>query len=322
MNLASAKGSGLTVGIDIGGTKVLGGVVDINGNILGSFRKDTPKTGGQDLINVIIEVIKELQQSHEITGIGVSTAGIVSSDRKTVIAAGNIANWNNVALADALTKEFGLPAVVENDANAAIWAEYKFGNAKGLNRVMFFIIGTGMGGGLIVDGRLYRGANGIGAEFGHMMVKLDGERCGCGAIGCIETYASGSALMRYAHEEIAANPEEGAKLLAFGDGTVTGFTGQALTKAAQAGNKLALTAFAKQADWIGSAIASYTLLLDPEAIIIGGGVIDAGDIFLKPAIAAAEKYMPFAGMHPLPKIIAAKFGNDAGLVGAADLVRA
>jgi glucokinase len=187
---------------------------------------------------------------------------------------------------------------------------------------MFFIIGTGMGGGLIIDGKVYRGAHGIGAEFGHMMVKLDGEKCGCGAIGCIETYASGSALMRYAHEEISANPEAGKELLAFGDGTLNGFTGQALNKAAQAGNPLALTAFSKQADWVGSAIASYTLLLDPEAIIIGGGVIDAGDIFLKPAIAAAEKYMPFAGKHPLPKIIAAKFGNDAGLVGAADLVRA
>lgn len=322
MNLDSAGNSGLTVGIDIGGTKVLGGVVDTNGNILASFRKDTPKSGGEDLIKVIIDVVKELQQKHEITGIGVSTAGIVSSDRKTVIAAGNIANWNNISLADALVKEFGLPAVVENDANAAIWAEYKFGNAKGLNPVMFFIIGTGMGGGLIIDGKLYRGAHGIGAEFGHMMVKLDGEKCGCGAIGCIETYASGSALMRYAHEEIAADSENGRGLLSFGDGTLEGFTGQVITKAAQSGNAMALRAFAKQSDWVGSAIASYTLLLDPEAIIIGGGVIDAGDIFLKPAIAAAEKYMPFAGKHPLPKIIAAKFGNDAGLVGAADLVRA
>jgi len=321
LNLASEH-FGLTVGIDIGGTKVLGGVVDTNGNILGSFRKDTPKSGGKDLINVIIEVIEELQKSHVITGIGVSTAGIVSSDRKTVIAAGNIANWNNVSLAEALIKEFGLPAVVENDANAAIWAEYKFGNAKDLNPVMFFIIGTGMGGGLIIDGKLYRGAHGIGAEFGHMMVKLDGEKCGCGAIGCIETYASGSALMRYAHEEMSANLDAGKELLAFGDGTLDGFTGQALNKAAKSGNSLALSAFNKQADWVGSAIASYTLLLDPEAIIIGGGVIDAGEIFLKPAIAAAEKYMPFAGKHPLPKIIAAKFGNDAGLVGAADLVRA
>jgi glucokinase len=192
LNLPNAV-SGLTVGIDIGGTKVLGGVVDTNGNILESLRKDTPKSGGQDLINVVVEIVKALQVNHKIAGIGVSNAGIVSADRKTVVAAGNISNWNNVALADALQAEFNLPVVVENDANAAIWAEYRFGNAKGFNPVMFFIIGTGMGGGLIVDGKLYRGANGIGAEFGHMMVKLDGEKCGCGAIGCIETYASGSA---------------------------------------------------------------------------------------------------------------------------------
>jgi glucokinase len=320
LNLPNAV-SGLTVGIDIGGTKVLGGVVDTNGNILESLRKDTPKSGGQDLINVVIEIVKALQANHKIAGIGVSNAGIVSADRKTVVAAGNITNWNNVALADALQAEFNLPVVVENDANAAIWAEYRFGNAKGFNPVMFFIIGTGMGGGLIVDGKLYRGANGIGAEFGHMMVKLDGEKCGCGAIGCIETYASGSALMRYAHEAIKADAKNAKTLLEFGDGTLNGFTGKDLTKAAKAGNAMALSAFAKQSDWVGSAIASYTMLLDPEAIVIGGGVIDAGDIFLKPAIAAAEKYMPFADKHPLPKIIAAKFGNDAGLIGAADLVR-
>jgi glucokinase len=319
--ILSSAAVGLTVGIDIGGTKVLGGVVNDKGEVLESIRKDTPKSGGQDLINVVIEIVKSLQLKHKIVGIGVSNAGIVSSDRRTIVAAGNISNWNNISLADALQAEFDLPAVVENDANAAIWAEYKFGNAQGLNPVMFFIIGTGMGGGLIIDGKLYRGANGIGAEFGHMMVKLDGEKCGCGAIGCIETYASGSALMRYAHEGINADPQAGKTLLQFGDGSLAGFTGKDLTKAAQAGNPIALSAFAKQSDWVGSAIASYTMLLDPEAIVIGGGVIDAGDLFLTPAIAAAQKYMPFAGKHPLPKIIAAKFGNEAGLIGAADLVR-
>ena len=319
--ILSSAAVGLTVGIDIGGTKVLGGVVNNKGEVLESIRKDTPKSGGQDLINVVIEIVKSLQLNHKIVGIGVSNAGIVSSDRRTIVAAGNISNWNNISLADALQAEFDLPAVVENDANAAIWAEYKFGNAQGLNPVMFFIIGTGMGGGLIIDGKLYRGANGIGAEFGHMMVKLDGEKCGCGAIGCIETYASGSALMRYAHEGINADPQAGKTLLQFGDGSLAGFTGKDLTKAAQAGNPIALSAFAKQSDWVGSAIASYTMLLDPEAIVIGGGVIDAGDLFLNPAIAAAQKYMPFAGKHPLPKIIAAKFANEAGLIGAADLVR-
>jgi glucokinase len=178
-----------------------------------------------------------------------------------------------------------------------------------------------MGGGLVIDGKLFRGANGIGAEFGHMIVQPDGVRCGCGANGCIEQYASGSALMRYAKEGIASNPTKGQELLDLCGLDVVNLTGSALTEAAKKGNEMALAAFNKQADWLGSACASYTLLLDPQAIVIGGGVVDAGELFLTPVRSAMEKYMPFAGTHLLPKIIAAKFGNDAGLIGAADLVR-
>ena len=313
--------SALTIGIDIGGTKVLGGIVDNAGVVSATARRDTPKTGGEDLYLQICEVIKELRSKSEVSGIGVSCAGIISSDRRTVISAPNISNWKDIKLADRLEREFSLPVVVENDANAAMWAEYSFGAAKGFNPVMFFIIGTGMGGGFVVDKKLYRGAYGIGAEFGHMKIQSGGILCGCGSKGCIEQYASGSALMRYAQELVLESPKDGKDLLAFGDGTASGLTGGALTKAAQNGNQLALNAFEKCADWLGSAIASYTLLLDPEAIVIGGGVIEAGEIFLAPVRDAMNKYMPFADTHPSPKIIAAKFGNNAGLIGAAVLVR-
>jgi glucokinase len=178
-----------------------------------------------------------------------------------------------------------------------------------------------MGGGLVVDGKLFRGANGIGAEFGHMIVQPNGLQCGCGAFGCIEQYASGSALMRYAKEGIAADPSQGKELLSLCDGDLAQLTGTVLTQAAKNGNQLAISAFNKQADWLGSACASYTLLLDPQAIVVGGGVVEAGELFLTPVRSAMEKYMPFAGTHLLPKIIAAKHGNDAGLIGAADLVR-
>jgi len=210
--------------------------------------------------------------------------------------------------------------IAENDANAAMWAEYKFGSAKGFNPVMFFIIGTGMGGGLVIDGKLFRGANGIGAEFGHMIVQPKGILCGCGAQGCIEQYASGSALMRYAKDAITADPIAGKALLDAAGG-INNLTGEILTEAAKNGDQLAISAFNKQADWLGSACASYTLLLDPQAIVVGGGVVQAGELFLAPVRAAMEKYMPFAGTHLLPKVIAAKFGNDAGVIGAADLVR-
>jgi len=202
-----------------------------------------------------------------------------------------------------------------------MWAEYKFGAARGFNPVMFFIIGTGMGGGLVIDGKLFRGANGIGAEFGHMIVQQNGVLCGCGTRGCIEQYASGSALMRYAKEGITANPDSGKAVLALAGGSVAGLTGAILTKAALTGDELAIAAFKQQADWLGCACASFSLILNPAAIVIGGGVVDAGELFLAPVREAMDRYMPFAGTHTPPKIIAAKFGNDAGLIGAADLVR-
>ena len=308
-----------TIGIDVGGTKVLGGVVDENGKILATARKDTPRQGGSFLTQTIADTALELMAKHEVTSIGVSAAGFVSSDRKTMLATPNIADWNGVNLDSELTALIGLPVVIENDANAAMWAEFKFGSAKGLNPVMFFIIGTGVGGGLVIDGKLFKGANGIGAEFGHMCVVPNGLLCGCGAKGCIEQYASGGALIRYANEALLANPDKSEEVLNFGEGKLSG---TALTKAAKAGNELALAAFSKQADWLGLACASYSLIIDPQAIIIGGGVVDAGELFLAPVRAAMRKYMPFAESHVPPKIIAAKFGNDAGLIGAADLVRA
>ena len=313
------KSSDLTIGIDIGGTKISAGVVDSSGNIIDSLRISTPAEGGKELILAVINLIKELKEKHEIKGIGISIAALISSDYGTIVGAPNIANLSKLNFVNEIKAEFKLPVVVENDANSAMWAEFKFGNAKGLNPVMFFIIGTGVGGGLVIDGKLFKGANGIGAEFGHMCVVPNGLLCGCGSKGCIEQYASGGALIRYANEAIIDNPQSSETLLSFGEGKLIG---SGLTKAAKAGNELALAAFNKQADWLGLACASYSLIIDPEAIIIGGGVADAGELFLAPVREAMRKYMPFAESHVPPKITAAKFGNDAGLIGAADLVRA
>ena len=313
------KGSDLTIGIDIGGTKISAGVVDSSGNLIDLSKYSTPAEGGKELISSVISLVKEFNKKHEIKGIGISIAALISSDYGTIVGAPNIANLSKLNFANEIKEEFKLPIIIENDANAAMWAEFKFGSAKGLNPVMFFIIGTGVGGGLVIDGKLFKGANGIGAEFGHMCVVPNGLLCGCGSKGCIEQYASGGALIRYANEALLANPDKSEELLSFGEGKLSG---TALTKGAKAGNELALAAFSKQADWLGLACASYSLIIDPQAIIIGGGVVDAGELFLAPVRAAMRKYMPFAESHVPPKIIAAKFGNDAGLIGAADLVRA
>jgi len=313
------KGSDLTIGIDIGGTKISAGVVDSSGNLIDSSRCSTPLEGGKELVSSVIGLVKESNKKHEIKGIGISIAALISSDYGTIVGAPNIANLSKLNFVNEIKEEFKLPIIIENDANAAMWAEFKFGSAKGLNPVMFLIIGTGVGGGLVIDGKLFKGANGIGAEFGHMCVVPNGLLCGCGSKGCIEQYASGGALIRYANEALLANPDKSEEVLSFGEGKLSG---TALTKAAKAGNELALAAFSKQADWLGLACASYSSIIDPQAIIIGGGVVDAGELFLAPVRAAMRKYMLFAESHVPPKIIAAKFGNDAGLIGAADLVRA
>ena len=318
---AQIPSSALTIGIDIGGTKVLGGVVDSAGKVIDSARRATPSAGGLELITTVIDLIEEFQQKYEVAGVGISVAALIYSDQGTIVGAPNIANLSELNFVNEIKKEINLPVIAENDANAAMWAEYKFGNAKDLNPVMFFIIGTGMGGGLVIDGKLFRGAHGIGAEFGHMIVQPQGLKCGCGAYGCIEQYASGTALMRYAKEAIKLDPQKGKNLLKLAGGNLSELTGVILTSAAKSGDEIAIAAFNKQADWLGAACASFALLLDPQAIVVGGGVVDAGELFLEPVRKAMSSYMPFGEFHPLPKIIAAKFGNDAGLIGAADLVR-
>lgn len=311
-----------SIGVDVGGTKVLGGVVDENGNVLARARRDTPRQGGVDLTRAIAEVALELiEKYNDVKSVGISAAGFVSSDRKTMLATPNIADWNGVNLDAELSALINLPLVIENDANAAAWGEARFGAGVGEEHIMMLTIGTGIGGGVVVNGELYRGAFGIAAEFGHVRVVPEGHLCGCGARGCFEQYASGNALLRHAREAINASPEVARNLLSRGDGTVGGLTGKDITDAARDGDAVALAAFNTTAQWLGAGIASLSVVLDPACVIIGGGVIDAGEILLGPTRAAVERYMPFSGKHPSPRIIAARLGNEAGLVGVADLAR-
>ncbi|MEY4735416.1 MAG: hypothetical protein RL428_751 [Actinomycetota bacterium] len=310
-----------TIGIDVGGTKVLGGVVTEAGEVLKTSRRDTPREGGSVLTQTIADVARELAAEFDISAVGLSAAGFVSSDRKTMLATPNIAGWNGVQLDAELTSLINLPVVLENDANAAAWGERTFGAGKGKQNMLMVTVGTGVGGGIIVNGQLLRGAFGVAAEIGHLRVLPEGHLCGCGARGCFEQYASGNALLRHAREAIAASPDLARNLLARGDGTLEGLTGRAITEAAREGDQVAISAFNTTAQWLGAGIASLAVILDPECVVIGGGVVDAGEILLAPTRAAMERYMPFAGKHPYPEIIPATLGNEAGLVGAANLAR-
>ena len=311
----------LTIGIDIGGTKVLGGVVDENGKILATQRVPTPKEGGAALTKTIADVANHLLKDHDVVALGVSAAGLISSDRETILATGNISGWNGVNLKEELNKFVDLPIFIENDANSAAWGESRYGAGVGEDHMLILTIGTGVGGGAIIDGKLLRGAHGISAEFGHIRVVPEGQLCSCGARGCLEQYASGNALMRHVREAISASPDAAYNLLARADGTIEGLTGHHITQAAGDGDPIALAGFNTTAQWLGAGIASLSALFDPACVVIGGGVIEAGEILLAPTRAALELLIPFSGRRPIPKVVAATLGNDAGLVGAADLAR-
>ena len=309
------------IGIDVGGTKVLGGVVTDSGEILATARRDTPREGGRALTEAIANVATELSQKYPVESIGVSAAGFISSDRQTMLATPNISNWNGVNLINELTEILHKKIVLENDANAAAWGEFKFGAGRGRNDLMMLTLGTGVGGGLILDGAVFRGAFGIGAELGHMRLIPDGQLCGCGIRGCLEQYASGSALMRHAREAIDASPFLARNLLERGDGTIEGLKGQHITDAARDGDPVAIAAFNTMANYLGAGIASLCAVIDPSCIVLGGGVIDAGELFLAPTREAALRLIPFSSKHPYPEIVPAELGNNAGLVGVADLSR-
>ncbi|MGB8652728.1 MAG: ROK family protein, partial [Mycobacteriales bacterium] len=184
---------GLAIGVDVGGTKVAAGVVADDGTVLATTRRPTPSYSPDDVEHTIADVVTELRRDHDVEAVGLGAAGFIDVDRSTVLFAPNLA-WRDEPLRDEVAKLIGLPVVVENDANAMAWGEYRFGAGRGHDHLVCVTVGTGIGGGIVLDGRLYRGRFGIGAEFGHVQVVPGGRRCGCGQRGCWEQYCSGRAL--------------------------------------------------------------------------------------------------------------------------------
>jgi glucokinase len=294
---------GLAVGVDIGGTKVAGGVVDGNGRVLAEERRPTPSDDAQAALDAVVDVVRALRQGYDVEAVGVAAAGYVSADRTTMLFAPNLP-WADVPVRDVVAAAVDLPVDVENDANAAAWAEYRYGAGQGEPDLVCLTVGTGIGAGIVLDGRLYRGRFGIAGEPGHLCAVPDGLPCGCGNRGCLEQYASGTALAR-----VAAS---------LGDTR----TGADLTAAAQAGEPAAVAAFSEVGRWLGHGLAQITTLLDPGLFVVGGGVADAGELLLAPARASFLASLSGAGHRPHAEVRLAALGNAAGLVGAADLARA
>lgn len=309
------------IGVDIGGTKIAAGVVDDDGRILAQLRRDTDPTLPGEIERTVVEVVTALREEHAVAAVGVAAAGFVSDDRATVMFAPNIA-WRDYPLRERLEPFIDLPVVVENDANAAGWAEFRFGAGRDVRDMVMLTVGTGLGGAVIVDSALLRGAHGVAAEIGHIRMVPDGHMCGCGHPGCWEQYASGRALTRQARAAAVAFPERATALLELAGGEARKIKGPYVTYAAQQGDPLALELLAELGAWLGAGTADLVAVLDPAVVVIGGGVASAGDLLLGPVRAAFENALSARGHRPEPRIALAEMQNDAGIVGAADLARA
>jgi len=310
----------LTVGVDVGGTKIAAGVVSESGEILESQRRDTPARDPGRTSEAIVALVRDLRLRHDVEAVGVGAAGYVDADRSTVLFAPNLA-WRDEPLKAALQGQVGVPVVVENDANAAAWGEFRFGAASDVDDLVMVAVGTGIGGGVVLDGQLFRGHFGIAAEFGHIRAVPGGHVCGCGNYGCWEQYASGKALVRSVREMAQTGSPRAEAVLDRAGGDPDAITGQMITTAAAEGDRLAVEAFEEVGRWLGEGLASLVAAFDPGVIVIGGGVSEAGELLLAPARAAFDRQLPGRGHRPEPQLRLAQLANTAGMIGAADLAR-
>lgn len=306
------------VGIDIGGTKIAGALVNREGKLLKELRVPTPATDPDAIVDAVVGLIKTLSEGEDVAAAGVAAAGFIDADQANIVYAPNI-GWRNEHFKAKLEAKLDIPVFIENDANAAGWAEFRHGAGRGYKHMVMLTIGTGVGGAVVADSRLLRGGFGIAGELGHMRLIEDGIACGCGNKGCLESYGSGTALLKSAKALAASGDAAGARLreleAQFGE-----LTGSQVYQAIQEGDAGSLALLGQLGTYIGTAIGSLVAVLDPEVVVIGGGVSAAGDLLLDPIREAYLAHLPARGFRPELKIVAAQFLNDAGLVGAADLV--
>ena len=313
MTLVSA-----TIGLDIGGTKISGGVIDGKGVILSQGRRDTPALDPAAIIAEAASLTRELSSQHQIDAVGVACAAFIDRSGSTVYFSPNLA-WRDEPLKARLESALELPVTIENDANAAAWGEFRFGAAADAGNMVMVTVGTGIGGGVVVDGVLMRGAFGVAAELGHMRVVPGGIRCGCGNRGCWEMYASGTALVREAQELVVSGSPLAARLGELCAGDPARLRGPDVTRAAAEGDPAAIELLGDLGVWIGEGLASVAAILDPELVVLGGGVSEAGALLIDPALAAFRRNLTGRGHRPEARFALASLGNDAGMIGAADL---
>ena len=311
--------SSVFLALDIGGTKIAGGIVNTDGRLLQRATVPTEAACGSDrIISNASKLARDLVQSHlqvsqiPVVALGVGSVGQIDfASGSVVVATSALPGWAGTCLRSAFGAELGLPTFVENDANAAAYGEYRAGAARGYRNVVCLTLGTGIGGGVIADGQLLRGATGGAAELGHVAVKLDGDLCPCGRRGCLEAYSSGSALLRYAMKRLESPPAGTASALA----GHSSLAGPIIFDAAAQGDRLAQEIVERFCRYLATGLVSFQCAFDPECIVLGGGVSSIGEFLL----GTIRQALPEQDRHI--RLLLASLGNDAGLIGAALLAR-
>ena len=311
--------------VDIGGTKILTALFSAAGRVLA--RDVCPPLAGEGVAAVTARLVSAIQNAldrhnlkpAQLAGIGVACAGGIDSGRGVVVTPSpNMPGWTDVPLADILRERFGVGAFIVNDASAAALGEHRAGAGRGGDHLVMFTVGTGIGGGIIAGGKLYLGAVGGAAEFGHMTVAADGPKCGCGNTGCLEMLASGRAVARDAIRRLKAG--EKSSLLETVKGIIESITAEQVGAAARRGDPLAMDVLARAAYYLGIGMVNVVNIFNPEMIIIGGGMAGLGELIIGPGRKmVAER--AFSISSRVVRIVAAQLGNEAGVYGAAALAR-
>lgn len=303
------------IGIDLGGTNLKAGIVDRNGKILHQFSIKTDANAESQVISrqiceLVAEIIKKGRIGQaDIVGIGLGSPGLIDKKGETILFSPNLPKWHDVPIKKVIGEKFDLPCILENDANAAAWGEKWVGAGKNANSLVMLTLGTGIGGGIIIDNKLWRGMNNVAAEIGHMTIQADGPRCNCGNYGCIEVYASATGMVRRFKELLESGKASSLK-------KNDEITAKRISEAAVQGDKTALSIIEETGRYLGIAMVNIIHILNPEVIVLAGGMIGSGELLMNPIKQIIEK-RALKASYKDTKILFSQLGTDAGIIGAA-----
>ncbi len=318
--MKEVKGSQPVLAIDLGGTKIMAAIISPQGQVMANeYHLTLAKEGPQSVINRIFSAIDHLLEVRnldlsQLHGISIAGAGAIDLDRGVVTSSPNLPGWHDVPLRNIVSSKYKVNTFLINDANAAALGEHEFGAGKGVDNLILLTVGTGIGGGIIINGRLYSGSSGSAGEIGHMTIDVNGPRCSCGNIGCLEMLASGTAIAREAIRRISRG--ERSVLAEMVEGKIENITAELVGMAAQGGDSLALEVISQAATYLGVGLVNLVNIFNPEMIIVGGGVMRMGDLLLEPA-RQVVKERAFQLAAQAVRIVPSQLGDNAAVLGAA-----